>query len=200
MTTGVLCVIFAYFLGSIPFGLLIAKTFCNIDPRTSGSKNVGSTNVARLCGKKWGTATLICDILKGLIPVYICMQIVDDPLYYNLTAIAAILGHLFSCFLKFKGGKAVATSIGVLIPLAFYPLLISVIACVLIIWRTKYVSLGSLFMVTLLPIILIYQKDYSVLPVVLVITAFVYYRHVDNIKRLLKGEEKAWQKSKNEDE
>ena len=78
---------------------------------------MGATNVARLCGKAWGAATLACDLLKGTIPVFIAMQYSTSELVWTLTALAAILGHLYSCFLGFKGGKAVATSIGVLIPL-----------------------------------------------------------------------------------
>ena len=114
----ILWICLTYCIGSVPFGLVFAKTFCRIDPRTAGSGNVGATNVARLCGKAWGAATLACDLLKGTIPVFIAMQYSTSELVWTLTALAAILGHLYSCFLGFKGGKAVATSIGVLIPLA----------------------------------------------------------------------------------
>ena len=188
-----LWIIISYLIGSIPFGLLIAKTFCKIDPREGGSKNVGSTNVARLCGVKYGVMTLICDILKGFIPVCLalfCFNFV--PIYINLTALAAILGHLFSCYLKFKGGKAVATSIGVLIPLAFWQLLISAIACVLVIWRTGFVSAGSLTLVTLFPILLIISGEYDFLPLAIFISLAVWWSHRENVKRLIHGQEKPW--------
>ncbi|MDR2727226.1 MAG: glycerol-3-phosphate 1-O-acyltransferase PlsY, partial [Deltaproteobacteria bacterium] len=144
----------AYLIGSIPFGLVLAKTFCRIDPRTEGSGNIGSTNVARLCGKGWGVATLACDILKGTLAVAMALYLSDSSSLHSLTALAAILGHLHSCFLGFKGGKAVATSIGVLIPLAFVPLLLASLLCVVVIWRSGFVSLGSLTLVTALPLLL----------------------------------------------
>ena len=139
----ILWICLTYCIGSVPFGLVFAKTFCRIDPRTAGSGNVGATNVARLCGKAWGAATLACDLLKGAIPVFVAMQYSTSELVWTLTALAAILGHLYSCFLGFKGGKAVATSIGVLIPLAFWQLLIAVCICLFLIWRSGFVSLGS---------------------------------------------------------
>ena len=150
----ILWICLTYCIGSVPFGLVFAKTFCRIDPRTAGSGNVGATNVARLCGKAWGAATLACDLLKGTIPVFIAMQYSTSELVWTLTALAAILGHLYSCFLGFKGGKAVATSIGVLIPLAFWQLLIAVCICLFLIWRSGFVSLGSLALVTAMPILL----------------------------------------------
>ena len=100
----ILWICLTYCIGSVPFGLVFAKTFCRIDPRTAGSGNVGATNVARLCGKAWGAATLACDLLKGTIPVFIAMQYSTSELVWTLTALAAILGHLYSCFLGFKGG------------------------------------------------------------------------------------------------
>ncbi|HIU17340.1 MAG TPA: glycerol-3-phosphate 1-O-acyltransferase PlsY [Candidatus Avidesulfovibrio excrementigallinarum] len=186
----------AYLIGSIPFGLLIAKTCCGIDPRHGGSGNVGSTNVARLCGTRYGIMTLACDLLKGTIPVCVAMFLIDPgaPVFWTLTALAAIAGHLFSCFLHFHGGKAVATSIGVFIPLAFWQLLVAGLLCVLIIWRTEYVSLGSLTLVTVLPLLLIVSGCWAVLPLALIIMVAVYWSHRENIKRLARGEEKSWLK------
>ena len=87
----ILWICLTYCIGSVPFGLVFAKTFCRIDPRTAGSGNVGATNVARLCGKAWGAATLACDLLKGTIPVFIAMQYSTSELVWTLTALAAIL-------------------------------------------------------------------------------------------------------------
>ena len=115
----------AYFMGAAPWGLVIARCFCGIDPRTDGSRNTGATNVSRLCGFGWGVATLACDVLKGALPVWIALQAGLGAAGVTLVALCAVLGHVFSCFLGFKGGKAVATSIGVFLPLAFVPLLIA---------------------------------------------------------------------------
>ena len=186
----ILWICLTYCIGSVPFGLLFAKTFCRIDPRTAG--NVGATNVARLCGKAWGAATLACDLLKGTIPVFIAMQYSTSELVWTLTALAAILGHLYSCFLGFKGGKAVATSIGVLIPLAFWQLLIAVCICLFLIWRSGFVSLGSLALVTAMPILLALSGKFGLLPLSLIILALVFWSHRENIRRLAKGEEKTW--------
>ena len=182
----------AYGIGSVPFGLIIARLICGIDPREAGSGNIGSTNVARLCGKKWGVATLVCDILKGTLAVTVALLLSDNALLHSLTALAAIAGHLYSCFLKFKGGKAVATSIGVLIPLAFLPLLASCVVCVLIIWRSGYVSMGSLTLVTVLPIFALLFGSAELIPLTLVVMAIVFWSHRENIRRLAWGEEKPW--------
>ncbi len=143
MMGNLLWIAIAYVMGSIPFGLVFARTFCGVDPRTGGSRNVGATNVARLCGTKWGVATLVCDALKGALPVAIALSFSDSTLFHSLTALAALLGHLHSCFLSFKGGKAVATTVGVFIPLAFWQLVLAGIACLLVIWRSGFVSLGT---------------------------------------------------------
>ena len=157
----ILWICLTYCIGSVPFGLVFAKTSCRIGPRTAGSGNVGATNVARLCGKAWGAATLACDLLKGTIPV-------------------------------FKGGKAVATAIGVLIPLAFWQLLIAVCICLFLIWRSGFVSLGSLALVTAMPILLALSGKFGLLPLSLIILALVFWSHRENIRRLAKGEEKTW--------
>ena len=190
----ILWVVITYVLGSVPYGMVFAKCFYGIDPRTAGSCNVGATNVARLCGKACGAATLACDILKGALPVWVGMQLRDEPFFLTCVALAAVLGHLFSCFLRFRGGKAVATSIGVCMPLLFWPLLASCVACLLIIWRSGFVSLGSLSLVTLLPLILLVTGAWSYLPLTLIIMALVVWSHRANIQRLVCGTEKPWQK------
>lgn len=191
-----LWIVLAYVLGSVPWGLLIAGTFCGADPRTTGSRNVGATNVARLCGAGWGAATLVCDVLKGALPVWGGAAGIDDgALFLSLTALAAVLGHLFSCFMRFRGGKAVATSIGVFLPLAFLPLLTACLLCVLVVWRSGFVSLGSLTLVAALPILLAIWGKWPLLPLSLVIMALVVWSHRANIQRLICGTEKTWRKS-----
>ena len=102
----------AYLLGSIPFGLVIARTFCGIDPRTAGSKNIGTTNVARLCGLHWGVATLVCDAMKGLLPTLLALQFLHSPFHASLVGLCALIGRLYSVFLGFTGGQAGDTTVG----------------------------------------------------------------------------------------
>lgn len=196
--TGWLWLIGAYLLGSIPFGLLIARTFCGIDPREGGSKNTGATNVARLCGVKWGVLALLCDVLKGLLAVFVALRLSPGvDLLHSLAALAAIVGHRYSVFMRFKGGKAVATTIGVFIPLAFWQLLAAAAVCVLVIWRSGFVSLGSLTLVTLLPVFLALSGNWGPFPLALLVAVIVFYAHRENIGRLRRGEEKPWLSKKN---
>ena len=190
-----LWIVITYVLGSVPYGLVFAKTFCGIDPRTAGSNNVGATNVARLCGKKWGAATLVCDILKGALPVWAAVAYDGGTVFVTLTALAAVIGHLFSCFMSFKGGKAVATSIGVFLPVAFWPLLFASVVCLGVIWRSGFVSLGSLTLVTVMPILLMILGQWGLLPLALIIMALVFWSHRANIQRLICGTEKPGKKS-----
>lgn len=193
-----LWLVIAYVFGSIPFGLVFGRLFCGIDPRTGGSCNVGATNVARLCGTKFGALTLLCDALKGALPVAVAMSMSDSTLFHSLTALAALIGHLHSCFLGFKGGKAVATTVGVFLPLAFTPLVISGAVCIFVIWRSGFVSLGSLTLVTAMPIALVLFSKLGLVPLSLVIMTLVYWSHRENIARLARGEEKPWQKKQHE--
>ncbi|WP_165175955.1 glycerol-3-phosphate 1-O-acyltransferase PlsY [Desulfovibrio sp. ZJ369] len=187
----------AYVLGSAPWGLVIAKTFCGVDPRTDGSRSTGATNVSRLCGFGWGVATLLCDVLKGALPVWIALHINPAPLFVSAVGLACVLGHVFSCFMKFKGGKAVATGIGVFLPLAFWQLLAASALCLLVIWRSGYVSLGSLTLVTALPLLLLCGATWDWLPLSLCVWALVLWKHRENIRRLRAGTEKPWLKSRN---
>lgn len=196
----IIWIVVAYGIGSIPFGLVFAKTFCHIDPRTGGSGNVGATNVARLCGKVWGGATLFCDVLKGAAPVFIAAGLSSDsPLNaattVTLTALAAVFGHRYSCFLGFKGGKAVATSVGVFLALAFWQLVVAGAICLFLIWRSGFVSLGSLSLVTAMPVLLLVSGRFDLLPLAVIIMILVYWTHRENIYRLALGQEKSWIKS-----
>ena len=195
MIIDLIWIITSYVIGSIPFGVLFANIFCGIDPRTLGSGNVGATNITRICGRKLGFITLFFDVLKGFFPVVIATYLSESPFMYTMTGLAAIIGHLYSCFLHFKGGKAVATSIGVLIPIAFWQLLFAAILCTFFIWRSGFVSLGSLVLVTSLPIILFITGKFAYIPFSLIIMALIFWSHKQNIQRLIKGEEKVWKHS-----
>ncbi|MEG2172121.1 MAG: glycerol-3-phosphate 1-O-acyltransferase PlsY [Desulfovibrionaceae bacterium] len=187
-----LWIVVTYVIGSVPYGLVFGRCFCGIDPRFAGSNNVGATNVARLCGLKWGIATLVCDILKGTLPMVVALWINTDGVFLTFVGMAAVLGHIFSCFMNFKGGKAVATSIGVMLPVAFCPLLLACSLCMLVIWRSGFVSLGSLTLVVLLPILLFIFGLWKYIVLSLCIMALVIWKHSANIQRLICRTEKPW--------
>lgn len=186
-------IIVSYLIGSFPFGLIIAKISKNIDPRLHGSKNTGATNIARTCGARLGILTFILDMAKGYIPMLIALTISPSFLFLTLSGLAIIIGHMRSIFLKYKGGKGVATSIGIMAALAPEPLILSLILCVLIIWATGYVSLGSLSLVTSLPVFVLLGGYFSAFILSLIIMALVTSKHRDNIVRLAMGQEMPWQ-------
>ncbi|MBI5453099.1 MAG: glycerol-3-phosphate acyltransferase, partial [Deltaproteobacteria bacterium] len=113
--TYILLVPIAYLLGSVPTGIVIVRLFGGVDPRSAGSKNIGATNVGRTSGRLPGILTLIGDLLKGALPVFIAFRLAPTPLLVSLTGLAAFLGHLFPVYLGFKGGKGVATACGVML-------------------------------------------------------------------------------------
>ena len=182
----------AYLLGSVPFGLVLARCAQGIDPRLAGSGNVGATNVARLCGFGWGICTLACDLGKGLTAAGIALCINPDAVFVSLASLAAVAGHRWSCFTGFQGGKAVATSIGIFVPLAFCQTLAAVILCVGCILRSGFVSAGSLAFVASLPLFLLLTGVWRFVPLAIIIAAVVIKAHEANILRLLRGEEKSW--------
>lgn len=179
----------AYLIGSVPFGYFIAKASCGRNPLLEGSCNVGATNVARLCGLPFGILTLVCDVLKGLLPTgYALILVYPDSA--GLVGFCALLGHMYSVFLRFRGGKAVATTIGVFIPLCFPALLISAALCLAVIGLTRLVSLGSLTLAASLPICLAAFGRWDIFPIALLIAIVIFFKHRANIKRLLNGTEK----------
>lgn len=190
-------IILAYLMGSIPFGVILARLFCRLDPQTAGSGNIGATNVTRLCGLPVGLATLLLDAGKGFAAAYLGLRLVSaEPLFLTLTGLAVILGHMHSIFLHFKGGKAVATTIGVFAALALPQIIVAALLCAAVIYWKKYVSLGSLVLVSSLPIILLISDRLDLLVLSLAVAALVINAHKPNIIRLIKGEEKPWRKAK----
>lgn len=183
-------IILSYFFGAIPSGVWIGKIFKNIDVRDYGSKNSGATNSYRVLGAKLGIAVLIIDVLKGFIPLYIASKF---NLKYNdlvILGLVAILAHTFSCFISFKGGKGVATSLGVFLFLAPVITLILLVIFILVVYFTKYISLGSITAAFLLPIFTFFTyRDTYLFTLSVVIAIFVIYRHKTNISRLLSGTE-----------
>lgn len=187
----------AYLLGSIPTSFIMGKIVRKIDIRQYGSGNVGATNALRVLGTKIGIITLIIDIGKGILAVVIGKILVTEP--SNLLLIGfglfAILGHIFTIFLKFKGGKGVATSAGVFIALIPVPVAITLVVFVVTVWLSKYVSLGSIIGALTLFLVELYiniQNDFSDLEIlifVFVIALFIIIRHKSNIKRIIAGNE-----------
>ena len=180
--------VLAYLLGSISSAILVSRLFKLPDPRTNGSNNPGATNVYRLGGALPACLVLIFDILKGTIPVWGAYFLKLEPLELGLIAVAACLGHMYPLFFSFKGGKAVATAFGSLLPigLSLGGLLIG--TWLLIVAITRYSSLAALVAVTLAPLYTWWIKPLYTLPVTF-ITLLIIIRHRTNIVRLFKGEE-----------
>ncbi len=185
----------AFGLGMVPFGLYVARFVKGIDPREAGSRNVGATNVARLCGAPWGVLTLALDLFKGFIP---CVLAPADTgwLALSLIGLAAIMGHAYSPLLNLKGGKAVATTVGVFLALAPAALILSATCCLLVIWLSGYVSMGSLTLALALPVFCLLTFNAGMLPLAVVVMLFLFWRHRENILRLDKGQEMPWRKGK----
>ncbi|AUI71141.1 glycerol-3-phosphate 1-O-acyltransferase PlsY [Companilactobacillus alimentarius] len=184
-----ICAILAYLIGSFPTAYLVGKIFFHKNIFDYGSGNVGTTNAYRVFGKYAGTVVLIIDILKGTLGALM-------PLFFNLDrhwvlfiGIFAVIGHCFSIFLKFRGGKAVATSAGIL--LAYNPLLFLICFIVLatIVYVTSMVSVASLTTVLFFTIASLFLHDWILTIVAAIVTIIIYVRHIPNIKRLLKGKE-----------
>ena len=190
-------IISAYLLGSIPSSYLMGKMLKGIDIRKFGSGNVGATNALRVLGTKIGIITLVIDILKGFFAVLIGKILIPEfsDLILIIIGIAAIIGHIFTIFLKFKGGKGVATSTGVFIALTPIPLIIALFVFIITVWISKYVSLGSILAsLTLFMVELIINLNNSFIEIeklvmVFVIASFIIIRHKSNLKRLLSGTE-----------
>ena len=191
----ILLSLLAYFFGSIPSGVWIGKTFKGIDIRTVGSKNSGATNAYRNLGAVYGIMTLVIDALKGYLPLLVANKMGVSDKYIVVIGLIAILGHSFSCFLNFKGGKGVATSLGVFLFLAPKAIGIATLGFLIVVFFTRYVSLSSITAAIILPIMtmILPAKDgvdkftLSILSVF--IGVFVIYKHKTNITRLLNGTE-----------
>lgn len=196
-----LFLVLAYLLGSIPTSYIMGKKLKNIDIRNYGSGNVGATNALRVLGTKIGIITLIIDMGKGFLVVFLAKLLMQKFNFDNIDialifiGLAAIIGHIFTIFLSFKGGKGVATSAGVFIALTPIAFSIAFLCFIIIVWITKYVSLGSITAAVILSIteLIINIRNYfdklEFLIFVFIIAIFVIVRHKDNIKRLLAGNE-----------
>lgn len=195
--------IVSYVLGSIPTGLWLGLRLRGIDIREHGSRNIGATNTLRVLGKKLGAAALAGDMLKGLVSVLLGQAVYAKfgaaaggaaaawGIYLPLVCgLAAILGHSFSVFLRFKGGKGVATSTGVFAALLPVPVLIGAVVFALTFWRTRMVSLGSMLGAVTVAVAVFFVDAMPALRVIAVLVAvLIVFRHRDNIRRILQGNE-----------
>ena len=187
---GIGLVILGYLTGSIPTGLLLTMAFSEVDPRTEGSRNIGATNILRTAGKTLGALTLAGDCLKGLIPVLLAVWIMKSDIWVGLTALSAFAGHLFPVFLKFKGGKGVATALGVYLGIAPLAVLIDAGIFFGVVLKWRFVSLGSIAAAAVMPILIaILTESKSYVIASLIIAGLIWYRHQDNIRRLFGGSE-----------
>jgi glycerol-3-phosphate acyltransferase PlsY len=189
---------FGYLLGSIPFGLILTRLAGTDDIRAIGSGNIGATNVLRTGRKGLAAATLLCDMLKGTVAVLVTYHFFGPDLAV-LAGIGAFLGHLFPVWLKFKGGKGVATYIGVLLALAWPVALAFAAIWILVAALTRYSSLAALVASAATPVILWLNKDLQEAQVFLLLTVLIFFMHRANIMRLINGTEgKIGQKAKAE--
>src|SRR5215470_9131260 len=214
----IIVVVVAYLLGSIPFGYLLVKFFRGEDIRLSGSGNIGATNVARSGARGLGIATLALDALKGLVAVWLAAILVrkqfppvmfcGNPFmeaaehFMSIAAFAAVVGHVFPVWLKFKGGKGVATALGVFIPLLPKALLVSLVIFIISVAISRYVSLGSILATISLPIAACFLEDaahlhqdrswgidWATMLPICATSLLVVAKHHQNIRRLLAGNE-----------
>ena len=194
--------IIAYLIGSISFSVIISKKMAGFDVRTKGSGNAGSTNVLRSVGKKAALITLICDILKGVVAIGIAVIVgaiiksenINDAILVQVASVAVIIGHTFPVFFGFKGGKGVATSLGVILFLNWKVGLICLVFAISLMAIARMVSLGSISAAVLFPILAIPMQDSFIVEgnyfvFALIMAAIVIFNHRSNIKRIMSGTE-----------
>lgn len=190
--------VIAYLIGSINFSVIISRKMAGFDVREKGSKNAGTTNMLRTVGKKAAAITLICDILKGVIAVIVAKLIssnINQAVATQIAAVFVVIGHTFPIFFEFRGGKGVATSIGILLVMNWEIGLICLSYGIVIIALTRMVSLGSISAAILFPILTIFINEHyiaegaSFIPFGIVIAIIILFNHRANIKRLNNGTE-----------
>jgi acyl phosphate:glycerol-3-phosphate acyltransferase len=192
MISGFAALAAAYLLGAIPFGYLLVKWKTGADVRGAGSGNIGATNVLRTTGRGAGIATLLLDIAKGYLAVWLAGRLTADNVWWTSAAVLAVMaGHAFPVFLNFKGGKAVASFIGAFLRLTPIPLAAVLAVFVIVVAVTRHISLGSIVAAATFPLAvwLILHPAWPVVIAAAIAGAFVVYRHKQNIRRLHAGAE-----------
>lgn len=202
MAFNIVVAIIAYLIGSINFSVIFSKKMAGFDIREKGSGNAGTTNMLRSVGKKAAAITLICDILKGVVAILIAMfiswafKVEDASLLVQIAGIAVVLGHTFPIFFGFKGGKGVATALGILLMSNWQIGLICLVFGVVLIALTRMVSLGSCAAAVLFPVLTLFINEHyivsqgsSYLIFSIILAVIVLFNHRSNIKRILSGKE-----------
>jgi glycerol-3-phosphate acyltransferase PlsY len=199
MPNAIFIALFGYLLGSVPTGIVLTRLFSKVDPRKMGSKNIGATNIYRTAGKTLGILTLMGDMLKGAIPIWMAIMwsqhdlwgVVD--LWIAIVGLSPIVGHIFPIFLGFKGGKGVATALGTYLVISPTAVIIEAVFFAFIVWRWRIIALASITCAITIPVLIALirsEQVYIVLSVI--IAALILFRHQSNISRLLQGTENKW--------
>ncbi len=205
-------IILSYLVGSIPNSIIISKLVKGIDIREFGSGNAGGTNVFRVLGWKWGILTILLDALKGAIAVIVVARMYLDNFPFNnitpfddftliqiICGVAAVIGHVFTVFAGFKGGKGIATGLGVLIMIVTVDMALALAVFFIVVGLSRYISLGSLSAAISVPLIMIIRENifgvdiqgyHTILPFVIILALFVIYTHRSNISRIISGNER----------
>ena len=205
MATYIIIAVIAYLIGSINFSIILSKKMAGFDIREKGSGNAGTTNMLRSVGKKAAVITLICDILKGVVSILIAVlagkiiKNLDNALLVQLAGIFVIIGHTFPVFFKFKGGKGIATALGVLLMINWQIGLICLIFALVLMALTKMVSVGSIAAAILFPILVAFidqnyivptsNSNWSYLVFSIIVALLVIFNHRANVQRILNGTE-----------
>ena len=204
MATYIIVAIIAYLIGSVSFSVIISKKMAGFDVREKGSGNAGSTNVLRTVGKKAAAITLICDVLKGVVSILLALlagviiKDLDKALLVQLAGVFVIIGHTFPIFFKFKGGKGIATSLGVLLMINWQIGLICLVFALLLMALTRMVSVGSIAAAVLFPVLVLFinqnyivaeSSNWSYLIFSVIIALLVFFNHRANLKRIVNGTE-----------
>ena len=183
----IIIILTSYLMGSIPFGLILTKIFLNKDIRKIGSGNIGATNVLRAGNKIVGYLTLTLDVLKAIIPIIYIKLNYPDLIY--VSSLSVFLGHVFSIWLKFKGGKGVATYVGILFCINYFLGIIFIISWLIIFIISKFSSLGSILSSLVIPIYIFLNSDYNNEYFFVIMFVLILFTHRENVKRLINKEE-----------
>jgi len=188
--------VFAYLLGSIPWGIVFTRLYSSADIKRQGSGNIGATNVSRVAGPTLGLLTFTGDVLKGAVPVYLALRFAiqnqgANDLFLSVVSLAAFFGHLYPLFMKFKsGGKGVATTAGCFVILAPLACLMALSAFIIVLLLSRRVSAGSLSAGIVLPIVVwLATNTWEITAAAATMSVFIFIRHTENIKRLISGTE-----------
>ena len=196
----ILSILVAYLVGAIPFGLILSMG-SGVDIRSEGSKNIGATNVGRLLGKKLGILTLLADIAKGFLPMYAVAHLLPETAQKNtiiaLCGAVTVLGHMFPVYLGFRGGKGVATALGVFLYLVPLGVIVCLAVFVAAVALSGFVSVGSLLgALAVVPVLWFSGEPQWKLVLAVFVVAMIWVKHHENIRRVIQGTEKSWRKNK----